>query len=306
MKISVVTTLFYSDLYIREFYQRVMKEIKKISSDYEIVFVNDGSPDKSKETVLELQTADHHIVVVDLSRNFGHHRAMMTGLQFAEGDYIFLIDSDLEEDPEIFSLLWEKLEASPELDMVYGIQQKRKGGYFERASGNIYYKLFYYIAGFEYPSDTLTARIMSRRYIDGLKTFREKEVDLWGLFMLNGFKQEGILVHKKHKGTSTYTFRRKMKLAIDAIVSLTSRPLYFIFFLGIIISSISFFNILWILYRKIIHHKEVEILSGILASVWFIGGIIMFTLGIISIYLSRIFLEVKNRPLSVIKQVYKI
>jgi putative glycosyltransferase len=306
MKVSVVASLYHSEPYVREFYSRALDAVKKTTHDYEIIFVNDGSPDRSKEIVLELQAKDRRVTLVDLSRNFGHHRAIMTGLRFADGDYVFLIDTDLEEDPELFSILWEEIKDKPGLDMVFGIQQKRKGGWFEKVSGKLYYKLFSYIAGFEYPSDTLTARIMTRRYLEGLRSFPEKELDIWGLFLLNGFAQKGIVVNKKHKGSSTYTFRRKIKMAIDSITSLTHRPLYFIFFMGLVITTISFINILYIVYRKIIHNITVEGWASILASVWFIGGIIMFTLGIIAIYLSRIFLEVKNRPLTVIRQVYRV
>ena len=109
MRVSVVATLFYSAPYVVEFYHRVVNEVKKITEDYEVIFVNDGSPDRSLELVLELQSADPRVIVLDLSRNFGHHRAMLTGLKFCTGDYIFLIDTDLEEDPESFTPLWENL-----------------------------------------------------------------------------------------------------------------------------------------------------------------------------------------------------
>lgn len=221
------------------------------------------------------------------------------------GDFVFLIDTDLEEDPELFSLFWEKLQHLPDTDVVYGVQQKRKGGFFEKKSGSLFYRLFYYIAGFEYPSNTLTARIMTKRYVDALKNFGEKEMDLWGIFLLNGFKQEGIQVTKKDKGKTTYTFRRKFRIAVDSITSLTNRPLYFIFFLGLLITFISVIAIITITVQSLINNTLVDTGHIILLSLWLIGGIIMFTLGIIAIYISKIFLEVKNRPLSVIKQVYK-
>lgn len=305
MRISVVATLYFSENYIQEFYARVVAELKKVTADYEIVFVNDGSPDNSKEKVFSLQQNDSNVVLVDLSKNFGHHRAIMAGLHYASGDYIFLIDTDLEEDPELFSKLWAELKDDPASDVVYGVQQKRKGLFFERFSGGLFYKLFYFVAGYEYPADTVTARIMTKRYVDGLKQFSEKEYDIWGLFILNGFHQKAIPVHKKSKGTTTYTLLKKIRVSINSITSLTNRPLYFIFFLGGLISLVSLISVLYILCRKVFLGINVEGWASLIASVWLIGGIIMFTLGIIGIYLSKIFMEVKNRPTSIIKKIYK-
>ncbi len=305
MKISVVTTLYYSQNYLQEFYTRTRKALLTITDQYEFVFVNDGSPDNSLEKVLQLQSADKNVVVIDLSRNFGHHKAIMTGLRFASGDYIYLIDCDLEEDPELVLTFWEEFTRIPETDVIFGIQKKRKGGFFERISGRIFYSLFSLLTNIDYPHDTLTARLMSRRYVQGIDKFTEKELDIWGLFVLNGFNQRGIYVSKKSKGTSTYTFKRKLRMAIDTITSFSSRPLYFIFLLGIFVIAFSFLNILYIIYKKIRWGIEIEGWASILASVWLIGGLVIFILGIIGIYLSKMFLEIKNRPLSIIKQIYK-
>jgi putative glycosyltransferase len=306
MKISIVATLYYSEGYIAEFYRRVTAAVKKITPDYEIVFVNDGSPDKSLEKVLAIQQEDSRVMLVDLSRNFGHHKAIMTGLRFAEGDYVFLIDTDLEEEPELLTVFWSELQAKPDLDVVYGIQKSRKGGWFERISGYLFYKLFNFIAGYEYPANPFTARLMSQRYIQGLRTFNEKEIDLWGLFILNGFKQAGLTLTKKSKGTTTYTFKRKLRIAVDTITSFTSRPLYIIFLVGLFITLVSTINIIYIVYQKLAAKVTVDGYTSLFASIWFIGGGLMFTLGIIGIYLSKIFLEIKNRPLTIIKGVYKI
>lgn len=305
MKIAVVATLFYSEDYIAEFYNRMMPELKKISSDYEIILVNDGSPDKAAEKVLELQQTDPNISLIDLSRNFGHHKAIMTGLRFSEADYTFLIDIDLEEDPELLSVFWQHLQEEPGTDVIYGIQKKRKGNWAERITGHIYYKVFAFISGYDYPANTLTARLMSKRYLEGLKKFSEKEMDIWGLFILNGFRQKGIFVQKKHKGTTTYTFRRKIKMAIDSVTSLSGRPLYLIFLAGLLVTTFSLINVLFLGYHKLVHDIEIEGLTSILVSIWLIGGIIMLSLGVISIYLSKIFLEIKNRPLSIIKNIYR-
>ena len=304
MKLSAVTTLFHSYPFIEEFYQRITAEIKKITDDYEIIFVNDGSPDNSTEAVLQLQESDGSVILIELSKNFGHHKAMMTGLRFAEGDYIFMIDSDLEEDPELLSAFWQQLQDSKDTDVVYAIQKKRKGSWFEKVSGKLYYTLISMLSTTKYPVNTLTARIMSRRYLEALKGFEEKEADLWGLFVLTGFKEERIMVNKKHKGKSTYTLRRKIGIAIDTITTLTHRPLYLITVLGMIVTIASILNALVL---AIIYFRTGDVSSQkiIIGSIWLMGGFILTALGIISIYLSKMFLEVKNRPLSIIRKIYR-
>lgn len=305
MQISIVATLFYSEPYLREFHARMADTVKKITPDYEIIFVNDGSPDKAREVALELQQADPRVTLIDLSKNFGHHRAIMTGLEYSSGDYVFLIDTDLEEDPELLTVFWEKMQEDQRTDVIYGVQEKRKGRFFERVSGKLHYKLFYYIAGFRYPSDTLTSRVMTRKYVDGLKTFTEKEMDVWGLFILNGFNQKSIVVHKKSKGTSTYTIMRKLRVAINSITSLTTRPLYFIFFLGGLLTLSSLVCCLYLLFNRWVNDVVVLPVTQLLASVWLLGGLIILMIGIVGIYLSKVFFEVKKRPLTIVKHIYK-
>ena len=304
MKLSAVTTLFHSYPFIEEFYQRMTAEIKKITDDYEIIFVNDGSPDNSSEAILQLQETDSSVILIDLSKNFGHHKALRTGLRFAEGDYIFIIDSDLEEDPELLSLFWKQLKNSKDTDVVFAVQKTRKGSWFEKVSGKLYYILFSMLSTTKYPVNTLTARIMSRRYLEALKGFEEKEADLWGLFVLTGFKEESITVNKKDKGKSTYTLRRKIGIAIDTITTLTHKPLYLITILGLIVTIASLLNAFIV---AIIYFRTGDISSQtiIIGSIWLMGGLILTALGIISIYMSKMFLEVKNRPLNIIRKIYR-
>jgi putative glycosyltransferase len=305
VKISVVTTLYYSENYIEEFYKRSVNVISGITNDYEIIFVNDGSPDTSLTKVLQLQAKDSHIVLIDLSRNFGHHKAIMTGLSFAKGDYIFLIDVDLEEEPEILLSYWKEFQESEGIDVVFGVQKKRKGNFFERLSGEAFYKMFSLLANIDYPHNTLTARLMTNRYVSNVLSFKERELDIWGVFVLTGFNQKGIYVSKGSKGTTTYTLKKKVKMAIDTITSFSSRPLYLIFILGIFITIAAFVNILFIIYNRIRYEIALEGWASILATIWFVGGLIIFILGIIGIYLSKMFTEIKNRPSTIIRNVYK-
>ncbi len=305
MKLSIVATLYYSENYLQEFYERVVKAAETITRNLEIVFVNDGSPDASLRKVLALQATDPRVVLVDLSRNFGHHRAIMTGLQEAQGEYIFLIDVDLEEAPELLIPLWQKIHEEEGTDVVYGVQEQRKGGWFERWSGRTFYSLFSVISDIDYPADTLVARVMSRRYVDAVVQYPEKELELWGIFVLAGFVQKTVAVKKGHKGSTTYTLRRKLRMAVDSITAFSSRPLRYISVLGFAMTFAALVQVVIIAWQKIVHGVAVEGWASIIASIWLVGGVIMFSIGIIGIYLSKMFLEIKNRPLTIIRHVYR-
>ena len=198
MKLSVVTTMYYSRNYLQEFYKRTLSVIRELGISYEFIFVDDGSPDDSLLVALQLQSSDQKIKVVELSRNFGHQRAIMTGLLHASGDYVFLIDCDLEESPELLKEFWSKMVNQEKIDVVYGVQQKRKGEWVERISGRLFYKLLSALSPVEYPADTTTARVMTRKYVDSIVRFSEKELDLWGIFALAGFNR-GFEFVKRHR-----------------------------------------------------------------------------------------------------------
>lgn len=304
MKLSIVTTMYYSRNYLHEFYFKAVSAVRELNLTYEFIFVDDGSPDDSLQVALELQETDSNIKVIQLSKNFGHQRAIMTGLQYAAGDFIFLIDCDLEEDPKLLKIFWDKLTTQEDVDVVYGVQIKRKGNWFERFSGRLFYKILSSLSAITYPADTLTARIMKRDYVDSIKKFGEKELDLWGVFVLAGFNQLAVPVTKGYKGTSTFTLRKKIRRAVEVITSLSHRPLYITFFFGIVSFLIAIVNIAIIIYKKYFLEVDVEGWASILASVWLVGGLILLMLGIFGMYLSKMFLEIKNRPLTIIKNVY--
>ena len=187
MKLSIVATLYQSAPHIHEFHQRASAVAQELAGDdYEIVLVNDGSPDNSLDLAVQLAEDDRHLVVVDLSRNFGHHKAMLTGLSHAKGDQVFLIDSDLEEEPE-WLLEFERQLERDSCDVVYGVQSKRKGGWFERISGWLFYKIFNVLTDTKVPANMVTARLMTRRYLDALLLHGERALSIGGLYVITGF-----------------------------------------------------------------------------------------------------------------------
>ena len=305
MKLSIVTTLYKSAPYIQEFYERISAEAKGLTDSYEIVFVNDGSPDNSIDLAVKLYESDEHVKVVDLSRNFGHHKAMMTGLRHASGEYVFLIDSDLEEEPELLSKFWDEFSSSGHVDMVYGVQGSRKGGAFERLSGNLFYKLFNFLSETKIPKNFLTVRLMTRRFVEALCSHEERELNFSTLVQLTGFNSIELQVKKGHKRESGYTLAKRFSILINAVTSSTARPLWIIFYFGLTVTLLSTTYIGYLIYVRLAHGVSMEGWTSLIVSVWFFGGLTILFLGIIGIYLSKVFSEVKARPFTVIKNIYE-
>ncbi|EZH72936.1 glycosyl transferase [Aquimarina atlantica] len=303
MKLSVVTTLYKSERFVEEFYNRVIKVVLEFTNDYEIVFVNDGSPDRSCEKVLSIRQKDSKVKLIDLSRNFGHHKAVMTGLKYAKGDLVFLLDSDLEEEPELLRIFINEIQKH-KADVIFGIQKARKGKFFERITGKIFYKIFNNLADVPIEENILMARLMTRKYIEALKGFSERELFLGGVFALVGFKQVAIEVTKLGKGTTTYSTRRKLALLVNAITSSTKNLLIYVFYLGLIISFLSFLFIMYYLISSLFYKDYLSGWPSLILSIWFLSGLIILSVGILGIYLSKVFEEVKQRPLTIIKKIY--
>lgn len=303
MKLSIVSTMYKSAPYIEEFHRRASEAASKLTDDFEIVLVNDGSPDEALSIAIELTKRDPRVVIVDLARNFGHHKAMMTGLSYARGERIFLIDCDLEEEPELLLEFAGRMDECG-CDVVYGVQATRKGGFIERMSGELFYSAINYLSGIDMPRNIVTARLMSKRYVESLLEYREREVFLAGIWHITGFDQRPLVMAKRHKGSTTYTFRKKVGIIINSVTSFSDRPLRFIFYTGALISVISSLYILNLIYMKLIHGVTIEGWTSLIVSVWLLGGMTISFLGIIGIYLSKVFIEVKARPYSTVRALY--
>jgi putative glycosyltransferase len=304
MKLSIVATLYQSAPYIREFHERASRVAQQLAGDdYEIVFVNDGSPDDSLELAIQLTERDHHVIVVDLSRNFGHHKAIMTGLAHAKGDIVFLIDSDLEEEPEYLTSFAKQLE-SESCDVVYGVQEQRKGRWFERWSGQWFYRFFNAITGMEMPANIVIARLMKRGYVEALLRHQEREIFFAGLLHITGFDQRAHLVKKHSTSQTTYTFRSKMSLLVNSVTSFSNTPLVGIFYIGVAISMLAMAYIIYLGAYWMFLAKPLSGWTSVMASIWMLGGMIISFIGVVGIYLSKIFSETKQRPYTIVRQIY--
>jgi putative glycosyltransferase len=304
LKLSIVTTLYNSSAYVREFYARAVGAAQQLTGEFEIIFANDGSPDDAFAQVLDLHRSDPRVVGVDLSRNFGHYKAIMTGLSFARGEHVFLIDSDLEEDPALLTQFAAEMQRRG-CDVVYGVQASRKGGWFERSSGALFWWLFNRLSPVPVPANLTTARLMTRRYVRNLLRFREREVFLAGLWSMTGFEQVPLTVSKGSRGGSSYTLRRKLSVLVNSITSFSNVPLIAIFHFGVVISLAAFGYLVFLVLKWGLQEEPVLGWTSVIASIWLLGGLIISFLGVIGIYLSKVFAETKRRPYTVIRKVWR-
>jgi len=305
MKLSIVATLYNSAPYLEEFCRRSKDSASKlVGDDYEIVLVNDGSPDNSLEVALRLFEEDAHIVIVDLSRNFGHHKAMMTGLDHSSGELVFLTDCDLEESPE-WVIEFSKIIQKEKCDVVYGSQKCRKGGWVEKLTGNVFYCLFQFLTKLDLPKNVTTSRLMSRRYVNALLLHKERELFVLGIWHITGFVQLSTNVTKAHSSPTTYTIKRRISVFVNSITSFTNAPLVFIFYVGATLSFLSIVYITYLIVNWSVFSTPQSGWTSVMASVWLLGSLIISFIGIIGIYLSKVFSETKHRPYTIVREIYE-
>ena len=304
VKLSIVTTLYRSASTIGEFHGRAMKAAEGITDDIEMVIVNDGSPDNGLDLALALHRTDPRVTIIDLARNFGHHKAMMTGLAHATGDLIFLIDSDLEEQPEDLALFHRRF-AQGDCDVVYGVQQARRGGLIERTTGALFFTLVAALSDQPLPRNLVTARLMTREYVRALVRHRDREFLIAHLWQVSGFRQHAIAVRKLSQSPSTYSLRQRVEMAVKHVTTTSTRLLYLVLYLGILIFGISVGVILYYLGRYFTSGIGVDGFTSQIISIWFLGGLITLILGILGIYIANIMAEVKRRPYTIVRRIHR-
>jgi len=305
MKLSIVTTLYRSAPYIEEFCRRAFEAARDMTDDVELIMVNDGSPDDSLVHALQVQRADPRVVVVDLSRNFGHYKAMMTGLAHARGDLVFLIDSDLEEPPEDLRRFYDRFRRG-HCDVVYGVQETRShGGFFERTGGAVFFALVDALGDRPLPRNLVTSRLMTASYVKALVRHRDREFVISDLWETTGFRQTSIVVAKQSTSPSTYSILKRIDLAVKHLTTSSTRLLYLVFYLGLLIFITSIGMVLFYLVRYLTNGIGVSGFASQIISLWFLGGLITLVLGILGIYMASILAETKRRPYTVVRAVHR-
>jgi putative glycosyltransferase len=302
-KISIVTSLYRSSDYINEFYNRTLKSIQALGVNYEFIFVNDGSPDDSEIIVSDIAAKNKHVILINLSRNFGQYAAIFAGMKHASGDYIFILDCDLEEEPENLILFYNLIVEQPKIDVVYGVVKEREGGLVKKYLGKVFYDLLDVFNEHNIPRNQAWLRLMKRKYVEQLLRFTETDTFPSGLMFITGFNQLPFSIQKKYKGSTSYSTSKRVRVAINAITSFNSKPLEYISIMGAAISLFCAILFIVMIFVKIF---VIDFQAGwisLITSIWLVGGLILFSLGVIGIYISRIFNQVKNRPPFIIQSI---
>jgi putative glycosyltransferase len=303
---SIITCVYRSYPYLKRFIELSLQALREIEcTSFELVFVIDGSPDSSLELLIEEKKLVPQIVVIEFSRNFGHHYAAHAGLQYARGEWVFLIDCDLEVSPLIIVDFYRRAREES-CDVVYAYQVTRKGGWLERWGGGVFWRLFNALSDTRVPANVLTERLLSRRYVDALLTLGDRNLFLAGMMHWVGFKQIGQPVEKiQREGRSTYTLRRRVALLIEAVTSFSAVPLRLLFSTGLVITFGSLLFSLYLIIKKLLHPEMILIgFTSVSVLILLSLGVIMASIGVVGIYLSKIYRQIQNRPLFIVKNVY--
>ncbi len=276
--------------------------VSQLNDRYEIILVDDGSPDNSLQVARSL-SKDYPCRVVELSRNFGHHPAILAGLSEAQGEYVFLIDSDLEEPPELIGDFWEHREG---VDVVFGVHDRNGKSLFNRVSGNLFWGLISAASNIRIERNIANVRLMKRRYVQALLSMPDRNVFLGGMFAWPGFKQISVPIVRVERNETSYSLAKRLRLAFVAAVSFSSRPLLSVFFIGIFITVLSLFFAVFLVFRKILDPGSV--LSGftsLMISIWFLGGLIMGSIGVVGFYIAHIYDQARERPRFIIRDIHE-
>lgn len=303
MKISVVIPVYRGEYFLWELYERLVGSLSQITNDFEIILVNDHSPQNDWDIIKEICEKDKRVKGINLSKNFGQHRAISAGLDYATGDWVVVMDCDLQDQPEEIIKLYNK--AQQGYDIVFGRRYQRKDNLMKKLGSKLFYKMFNCFTNSHFDNTIANFSISKKIVIDNLKRYNE-QTKFFPVFATSlGFKLgfQDIEHSKREEGKSSYNFKKLLMLALNIIISHSNKPLWFSIFLGSFISVISFVITLYVLIKFIFWGIAVKGWTSIMLSIWFLGGITFAFLGIIGLYLGKIYNETKARPIYIVKEI---
>lgn len=302
MCLSVVVPAYNEEEVLPEFHSRLGAVLDSIGGNAQIVYVNDGSTDRTVEVALSLRQQDARVVLVDLSRNFGKEIAMTAGLDHAEGDAVIVIDADLQDPPELIPELLKHYHDG--YDVVYAQRVSRAGeGALKKTTAYLFYRLIQAATRVKIPADTGDFRLLSRRAVDALKTLREQHRFMKGLYAWIGFPQKAVPYNRdpRKAGQTKWSYWNLWNFALEGFTSFTIGPLKVATYLGICTAAAAFLYALWVIYKTLAHGDSVAGYPSLMVVILFLGGIQLMTIGVLGEYLGRMFDETKQRPLYFVK-----
>jgi glycosyltransferase involved in cell wall biosynthesis len=302
--ISVVAPAINEAQILPLFYERVIAALEPLNEPFELVLVNDGSRDNSFEVMCELHVRDPRVKAINFSRNFGHQIAITAGIDYARGDAVVIIDSDLQDPPEVIPQLIAKWREG--YSVVYAVRTEREGEtWFKKTTAAFFYRLIQRITNVNIPIDTGDFRLMDRKVVDTLTQMREHHRFMRGLAAWVGFKQTGVSYRRaaRYAGETKYPLSKMIRFALDGITSFSYLPLQLATYFGFIIAGLSLLGLITVIILRLSGSQAFFGQASTLVSVLFLGGIQLIFLGIIGEYLGRIYDEVKRRPLYIVSDV---
>ncbi|WP_438445934.1 glycosyltransferase family 2 protein [Gorillibacterium sp. sgz5001074] len=304
VKYSIVVPMYNEEAVIEETYKRLREVMDRSEEPYELVFVNDGSRDRTVEIVERLCAEDGHVRLLNFSRNFGHQIAITAGMDYAQGQAIVVIDADLQDPPEVILLMIDKWKAG--YDVVYGKRSKRKGEtVFKKLTALMFYRLLRSMTNVDIPVDTGDFRLIDRKVADVLRGLKEKNRFVRGLVSWVGFRQTSVEYVREERwaGETKYPLKKMLRFAMDGITSFSHKPLRIATYLGFGLSGLSFVYLLVVLLQALFTNTTQPGWASIVAINLFFNGIMLILLGIIGEYVGRIYDESKDRPLYIMREV---
>lgn len=301
---SIIAPCFNEESVLHELHRRILEVMDQTGESWELVLINDGSRDRTAEIMCELHAADARVKVLDFARNFGHQIAVSAGMDYAQGDAVVIIDSDLQDPPELILEMIDRWKEGYEV--VFAVRTERKGEtWFKEFTAKLFYRIIYRITDVDIPLDTGDFRLMDRKVVDAMNQMRERNRFIRGMTSWVGFRQTGVhyVREERYAGETHYPFRKMFKFALDAITSFSYAPLQLATYLGFIIAGLSAIAALLVVFARLFMGTSPFYgQATTLVVVLFLGGVQLITLGIIGEYLGRIYDEVKGRPLYLVRE----
>ncbi|MFN8279813.1 MAG: glycosyltransferase family 2 protein [Saprospiraceae bacterium] len=301
--LSVIIPVYNEEGNLELLFKRLEKVLSTTDATPEYIFINDGSRDHSMEIIRQLAMKDSRVKFIDFSRNFGHQTAVTAGLDYCNGDCAIIIDADLQDPPEMITELYTKWKEG--FEVAYARRRSRQGeNYLKKWTARVFYRLLKKITSIQIPVDTGDFRIIDRKVINVLKQMPEQQKFLRGQISWIGFRQTAVEYDRdeRYAGKTGYTYSKMIRFALDGITSFSNFPLRFATMMGFLVSAIAFLLILYALYQRLVSREFVPGWASLMLAILFMGGVQLISLGIIGEYISRMDVNVRKRPLYIVRE----
>lgn len=304
MLLSVIVPCYNEELVVRESYKRLTEVMRQTNMDYELIFINDGSKDQTFSILKELSQNDAAVKIINFARNFGHQCAVTAGINNCNGDLAVIIDSDLQDPPEVILDMLE-IQQREQANVVYGVRKKREGEtWFKLITAKYFYRTLNKLSEVHFPVDTGDFRMIDRNIIDLFNSLHEKNKYIRGLISWMGYKQVPCYYERKERfaGETHYPLKKMLKLAITGLIGFSKKPLKLASILGFLLIMLSILGALTMLIAKIVNPALTFAIGLVAMLILFVGGLQFVTIGVLGEYLANMFDESKNRPEYIIRE----